>query len=772
MPLLAALVLVLGAILWSPRAGAASPREPRAYDVGPAPGWVATIEDAEVPAASATAALEQRARDGVYLALADDQVQVQKDGVVTSFRRRVQRITSGAGVEHAAELRFEVDPSYERLTLHAIRIVRGGRMTDALDERDVRVLEQETDLEQRVYNGRITVLVVLRDVRVGDAIDYAYSIRGQNPVMAGRFARDVPLAGPLFTQRLRVRLVAPAAREIAMTVKGIDLTPTIVLGPRDGERETVWERRNVDAVVFEGDAPSWFVPWPRVMLTEHASWGDVARWATPLFDVRASPAGDRLIDAKVAELRVSHADLADRALAAVRFVQDDVRYLGIEMGENSHRPHPPAAVLAQRFGDCKDKALLLVTLLRALGVEAHVALVSTELGARIDEHPPAPIAFDHAIVRATLGGAPVWIDATRSQQGGSLTAHTPPPFGRALVVAEGTRDLETIASPRMEEPETAVVERYETHGDEATKLTIETTLRQDEADAMRSRLTRESHADVRERSLNAYARWAPGIRAEGELDVRDDRSANVIVVRERYTVPGLWKNGAVCGLSAVLAPALARPRVPLRASPLGVRYPTFLRHEVVVRRPGHALEAHDDVTLTSDALVLTVRSDVGRDAARVIYELRTRTDAVPPQAVAAHLATVEAMRDALEVAVREAPAEEPSRFVDGLIGLGGIAGIVLIVALVKTVPRAIRRRRFRRAATLQTGETAMLAIAVSDRLEAERHLRAMRCACGAPLAHAAANAAWDQVRLGDRAVTLGKASCARCGATRTRYFAM
>src|SRR5207248_3294814 len=98
------------------------------------------------------------------------------------------------------------------------------------------------------------------------------------------------------------------------------------------------------------------------------------------------------------------ADEPARALPALRFVQDDVRYLGIEIGPSSHRPHPPAAVLDQRFGDCKDKSLLLVTLLRALGVEAWPVLLHTSLGRALDEWLPTAVAFNHVVVLARVGG--------------------------------------------------------------------------------------------------------------------------------------------------------------------------------------------------------------------------------------------------------------------------------------------------------------------------------------------------------------------------------
>ncbi|MFX8207373.1 transglutaminase domain-containing protein, partial [Acinetobacter baumannii] len=82
-----------------------------------------------------------------------------------------------------------------------------------------------------------------------------------------------------------------------------------------------------------------------------------------------------------------------RLLAALRFVQREVRYLGIEMGANSHAPHPPETVLPRRYGDCKDKTLLTLTLLGRLGIPASPALVHTTERQAAAERLPTPWAF-------------------------------------------------------------------------------------------------------------------------------------------------------------------------------------------------------------------------------------------------------------------------------------------------------------------------------------------------------------------------------------------
>lgn len=173
-------------------------------------------------------------------------------------------------------------------------------------------------------------------------------------------------------------------------------------------------------------------------------------------------------------------------LAVLRFVQDEIRYLGIELGRHSHLPNPPARVLERRFGDCKDKSLLLCTALNALGIEAYPALVNTEAGRTLAERQPSPFAFDHVIVRARLDGKVYWLDATVPQQRGPLSGLPSPEYERALVVRQGSGELEEIPLLSSASPTTSVKDVYTVESyDLPVLLEVITTYREADADAAR-----------------------------------------------------------------------------------------------------------------------------------------------------------------------------------------------------------------------------------------------------------------------------------------------
>jgi tetratricopeptide (TPR) repeat protein len=176
-----------------------------------------------------------------------------------------------------------------------------------------------------------------------------------------------------------------------------------------------------------------------IAYTTGASWAAVAAAYADIVDRQM---GKPDFSAYVREARQGLDPRRDRDAIIARLsarLGAEVKYTGIEFGEASIVPRTPAEVFERRYGDCKDKALLLAALLRAAGIPADVALLDAGFGADIDPDVPGFGSFDHAIVYVP-GPKPLWIDATdRFSPVGELPLADQ---GRlALVAARGTKAL-------------------------------------------------------------------------------------------------------------------------------------------------------------------------------------------------------------------------------------------------------------------------------------------------------------------------------------------
>jgi transglutaminase-like putative cysteine protease len=620
---------------------------------GPAPGWVerAVVDDAKAPA---------DVRNGIYALLTDHQVRV-RGTQASEYFRRVRKVLTSAGVQDASELSIDFDPSFETLVLHDVAIVRGGKRLPQLDLADLRVIEKEPESDDRIYDGQRTAVLFLKDVRPGDVIDYDYSLAGANPLLGGKYADELVLGDSLPTRRIRHRLLIAAGQPLHYRGRAPQIEH------RGGDDVYLWQRDDVPPTTDEDSAPSWYDPEEIVQVTQFDSWAAVAAWADNLFQPDA--ASRAAVRALAARITREHAGAQAQRTAAIRFVQDEIRYLGIEMGRNSHEPHQPAATLRDRYGDCKDKAFLLALLLRELGLDARPAMVNTRLRHRLDDYLPSPFVFDHVIVQVRDAGHTYWIDGTLAEQGGSLETLETPSDETALVVAPDTRTLTSIATRND-----GAVLIDETFDEKGGTLAVAATYRGSAADDLRSRLATTSLHDLGRTHLNRFAADHPRIEAISGPAVRDDRDANVLVVTEHYRVRDFLTNGAFHYTPRWIADAIKRPETMVRSTPLAFDYPLDITERTTIlfaaggRREG--------TNKTHDAPAFRYERTTEVDGTRVIItdRLRSLRDAVPVAGVPQHLAALNDVADQLPLVVRPRESLAEAASTD--------RGLVLVALLV------------------------------------------------------------------------------------------
>ena len=148
--------------------------------------------------------------------------------------------------------------------------------------------------------------------------------------------------------------------------------------------------------------------FPIIEYSSGASWQSIAAEYGKVVDDRThSPE----VQAVVTPLIAGKKTVAEKEAVILDYLDREVRYTGIEFGEAAILPHDPAETLAKGYGDCKDKATLLVAMLRAAGIPAYVTLLDAEARMDVPVDLPGMGLFDHAIVYVP-GKNPIWIDAT------------------------------------------------------------------------------------------------------------------------------------------------------------------------------------------------------------------------------------------------------------------------------------------------------------------------------------------------------------------------
>lgn len=205
------------------------------------------------------------------------------------------------------------------------------------------------------------------------------------------------------------------------------LIPEIAPTPGDAPGSLRWTVGRTDKKTE--DAPEGFVPKMHAIMVRCArpagSPMDQSSWASLAGDISGvfAPAlkADQVLRAKATELTAGKTDRWSRIRALCEFAQRDIRYIHIRLGSDylsGYRPHGAAEVLKNRYGDCKDKASLLVAMLDVIGERAHMIVVNSGNPKAVLENWPSPKWFNHAIVG--IAAAPAMPDHWPVSDAGAL----------------------------------------------------------------------------------------------------------------------------------------------------------------------------------------------------------------------------------------------------------------------------------------------------------------------------------------------------------------
>lgn len=388
-------------------------------------------------------------------------------------------------------------------------------------------------------------------------------------------------------------------------------------------------------MITDNNVPDWYNPYERVSISSYKSWSEVAAWAVKLFQV--SEKDRQRIKNEVLPTLDSNSEEAF-VLKATRFVQDEIRYLGFETGLNSLKPHSPAKVYDQRFGDCKDKSVLLTALLNAKGIEAYPVLVSTTLRDKISEELPSVGAFNHCVVQVKIPGNTFYIDPTINDQGGKLDNYYFPAYGKGLVISSATTDLVTF--PDLVASSTSEVQTFEiaSVGGEGI-LSVHTTYTGREADSQRSYFSSNTLESIQKSYLTYYGNLYPDIEKVETIQLEDNREGNILIVKEKYRIPTFWKllddneNVLYCEFyPQTLESYFNVSKSAQRIAPYRLAHPLEYNHEIRINIPEEWNIAPNQVNIENDYYQYDYAVSYAAREVLISTRYRTKASHVPVSA--------------------------------------------------------------------------------------------------------------------------------------------
>jgi lipoprotein NlpI len=610
-----------------------------AFYVDAVPAW--TTSQA-VPAM--TANTTDAASGATRLRLMDLQTLVAAEGT-TQFRRVVWRVRNQAGVDSLSNLDMNFIPEYQKLVIHDVAVIRNGKRESRLDPASVRLVPNEAELDKRIYRGSVAASIFVRDIKVGDDVEFSASIEGMNPVFENRLSLFYALAGSVPADAIRVRLRSTAGKAYFTRVLNSTAQPVEKSG--SGFAETSIALDDVAPFVPEEDSSRRNV-FPMVQFGEFRDWEEVASWAGRLFDApNVLPAG---LGARVEAWRAQAGSSREAARLALDYVQREIAYVSVSIGENSHRPAPPETVFARGFGDCKDKALLLSVLLKALGMNAHPALVSSEFGGATDEMLPGTYAFDHVITILDLDGETYWLDGTNRFQAGPLVQRFAGSYGFALAIGRSAPSFVAVSPPSGYRVGYKAIHRFRVDDySRPVQLVVEGTYSGSAAESTRAYIQSSGQEQFEKWFDDSMRQVFPTMERHSGIDVRDDESDNRIFFRSEVQIADFFSrnNGR---LEAKVAPtALLRRLYTVehkgRKSPMKLAYPEAIDQTIIVEFPDDIrVSTTEPVALQNEYRAFRMEQHYRDRRLTAVFHYETRRDEIPQSQIASDAEFIKRIR--------------------------------------------------------------------------------------------------------------------------------
>lgn len=364
---------------------------------GPVPDWVTPSELMPVPADASGFVFVRRNDTLVHL----DQ---QGQAVYVAYRVKILHPTA----LQLGNISVAWDPSAGAPTVHDVRIYRDGAAIDVLANAHFEILRREDQLEAASLNGILTAVLRVPDLRVGDELEVGFTIRSRDPALGGKDSGLLVLAPSPAQGRFRLGLSWIDGRE-----PHLRMTPDMAAVAQRSARAVTLNFDNPPIVSPPSEAPPRFRLQRVVEYSDFADWPAVSRLFASLFATAARLDAASPVRAEARRIAAAHPAMLDRASAALRLVQEQVRYVYVGLGNGKLTPAAADLTWQRRYGDCKGKTALLLALLAELGIDAEPVLASNA-GADdgLEARLPSPSAFDHVLVRARIGGSVYWLDGT------------------------------------------------------------------------------------------------------------------------------------------------------------------------------------------------------------------------------------------------------------------------------------------------------------------------------------------------------------------------
>ena len=399
--------------------------------------------------------------DDMYSILLHETQVHYRHGQLSIFNRCIICIRKIEDLQAIHPLQITLNETNDVCTFNAFKLLRNSTETDRTETIQFTELQRETELNNNIYTGLKTVIANVEGIQVNDIIDYSFTITTQRLNCKEHFSYcgQTVFTIPVYRQYLSVDYDNNGRSCAIRIVHSFDKSQTAVL--QSGKR---YEYNNMNIAPLEMDSyiPPEENPFSFIEFSDYSDWKELG---ADLLGAYRQQDRDESIAGSLATIISKDDPIEAKIEKIINHIKTKIGYLSLSLNEYTFAPHLPSETLKKNFGDCKDKSLLLKTMLEMIGVPASVLLVNTNERANICRHLISPSLFDHAIVSFIHNETTYYVDPADSYQ--LFTFSTPVEHDYGFALDTTRSELIPFHDVKNDIYKRAVQETFTISGDEA-----------------------------------------------------------------------------------------------------------------------------------------------------------------------------------------------------------------------------------------------------------------------------------------------------------------
>ncbi|OGX15084.1 MAG: hypothetical protein A2166_06625 [Omnitrophica WOR_2 bacterium RBG_13_41_10] len=351
---------------------------------------------------------------GGLILYCDEKVEITEANTQVSKLHYLIKILNERGKESFSETQIEYDSTYEKVELEYARTIKPDGTVVEVGSRHIRDVSKYLNFP--LYSNVRVYIISFPEIVEGASIEYklkvyrnqlinkkefveAYSVQAAEPVIYANFVIECPKEKTVYFKTLNEGYNNFQAQ----------LKPDIQT--KDGRVIYTWKFKNIPQIIPEANMPPGVEVNPAILISSFSQWKDIYNWWWSLAKDKIK--ADAAIKDKVIQLTRGLTTEEAKARAIYNFCAQKIRYVAVEYGQAGYEPHSAASIFTNKYGDCKDQAILLVTMLKEAGLTAYPVLIPTKEAYNLNPDFPA-VLFNHCIAGISLNNKIIFLDPTAS----------------------------------------------------------------------------------------------------------------------------------------------------------------------------------------------------------------------------------------------------------------------------------------------------------------------------------------------------------------------